>query len=862
MTTSALHDATMLKFSVSELDGFDRTHEPVSFGLSLPRGLSDGMFGDGCVTVVDSAGARFPMSCNVLSRFENRSPRWVLLKGCLSAAANTRTVYRLAPKVSPVPPVKDSASWSADLTQWSFTLSVKMADGRSLSTEIPIPSPKAFSPRAEVLDDEFISGFAGVKLRQECRTQFYRAANALRIDITLHNPQRANHEGGYWDLGDPLSLSIESAQVTATRNDAKFDDARWKRCQEQEALCADVPGHIALFQQHSGGPNYCSANHRPANGSVPKASWGSRETVNEVKTYESESARFEPTVLLSSREQDVSATMTDFWQKFPSGIEASENGFCFGLHPANDRGPMELQGGEKMTRTIWMTFDPPSNSEREPLTCLDWVHRRLNLVQDAVQLEHSGAVEGIVKQESSYPAELDAMLSEMLEGPSSFRNKNETIDEYGWRNFGDIWADHEQTYSDDPSPVISHYNNQYDLLYGLLRQFLQSGDRRWWNLAQPLAEHVTDVDIYHTEEDRWAYNGGLFWHTSHYRDVSTATHRTFSRQMTGDKHRVSGGGPGTEHNYASGLLLYHHLTGCPRAAAAVTSLADWVIAMDDGELSPFAPISATSTGNASSTSESHYHGPGRGVGNSIQVLLDAWTLTGSGHYLDKCQELIRICIHPEQDLQSLGLDHAELRWSYSVALQAILRFIEVAGDVAEETCLYARASLEPYGYWMMANERHFMDRRSELEFPTETWPAQDLRKGTTMMWLAKHHSSVDLRNDLHQHGRAFFDRALQQLLDCPTRGYTRPSAILLQQLPVFNAVCNLSNDAPTSIERDTWPDQADWTFQKDDVRTRIKTPASWPKVALRLCGIHRWKLLLAETPAGSWYRKQFRRTNR
>ena len=58
-------------------------------------------------------------------------------------------------------------------------------------------------------------------------------------------------------------------------------------------------------------------------------------------------------------------------------------------------------------------------------------------------------------------------------------------------------------------------------------QFLRSGDRRWWQAMRELAWHVIDIDIYHTDRDKAAYNRGLFWHTVHYVDADTATHRTY-----------------------------------------------------------------------------------------------------------------------------------------------------------------------------------------------------------------------------------------------------------------------------------------------------------------------------------------------
>ena len=69
-----------------------------------------------------------------------------------------------------------------------------------------------------------------------------------------------------------------------------------------------------------------------------------------------------------------------------------------------------------------------------------------------------------------------------VEGPQSFFSKREVIDEYGWRNFGDIYADHEAVNHDGPDKFISHYNNQYDFIYGAAVHFLRSGDRRWFRV--------------------------------------------------------------------------------------------------------------------------------------------------------------------------------------------------------------------------------------------------------------------------------------------------------------------------------------------------------------------------------------------
>src|SRR5205085_1892300 len=142
----------------------------------------------------------------------------------------------------------------------------------------------------------------------------------------------------------------------------------------------------------------------------------------------------------------------------------------------------------------------------------------------------------------------------------------------------------------------------YDVVLGTLVHYLRTGDERWLAIFAPLARHVIDIDIYHTSEDRAAYNGGLFWHTDHYRDAATGTHRCYSRANQ-QPDRPYGGGPCNEHNYTTGLLHYYYLTGDPLAREAVLSLADWVVGMDDGRQTVFGIVDEGPTGRASSTTE-------------------------------------------------------------------------------------------------------------------------------------------------------------------------------------------------------------------------------------------------------------------
>jgi hypothetical protein len=347
------------------------------------------------------------------------------------------------------------------------------------------------------------------------------------------------------------------------------------------------------------------------------------------------------------------------------------------------------------------------------------------------------------------------------------------IDEYGWRNFGELYADHEAV---DVPGLVSHYNNQYDAVAGFMTRFMQTADHRWWTLGHDLAVHVADIDLYHTDRDRAAYSGGYFWHTQHYQAAGTATHRAYSKRSG-----TSGGGPCSEHNYTTGLMLHYFLTGSEKSRAAVIQLATWVIDMDDGRKSRFRWIDRRDTGLASVTRDPDFHGPGRGAGNSINALIDAHRLTGEPRFLDKVEALIARCVHPDDDPAAIRPLDAENRWSYTVFLQALGKYLEYRAEreLVDAKFEYARAVLLKYATWMCAHERPYLDTPEQLEYPTETWAAQDIRKAAVFEFAARHTRDEGARASFLARADGFVDYAVTTLLQSRTGRLTRPLVLLL-----------------------------------------------------------------------------------
>jgi hypothetical protein len=663
-----------------------------------------------------------------------------------------------------------------------------------------------------------------------------RGSGLMRIDFTLHNPRRARHRGGLWDLGDAGSMLFRTLSINLRLTGAQPTSIAWR-------LAPDAPEQrstamsMRIHQASSGGERWDSRNHVDRTGRVALPFRGCRIVEGERT---SERHRVSPALTQIAAGVRLSATCTKFWQQFPSAAAAAPDGLTIGLFPPQSEVPFELQGGERTTRTAFVLLareDGPDGGD------VAWVHDPLVPCLPPEYVAASEAFPHFIAAARDPHADYVRLTEEALDGPHSFFAKREAIDEYGWRNFGDTWADHEDVHYRGEHPVISHYNNQYDLLYGLLLHFARSADRRWFELAEDLARHVMDIDLYHTADDKPAYSGGPFWHTAHYESAGRATHRSYSADSSAAQaRRPFGGGPSCEHNYTTGLLFFHYLTGDPRARAAVAQLADWVLRMDDGTSSLLGAVDPGPTGLASYTRTFDYHGPGRGAGNSINALLDAHRLVGSTHYLAAAEALIARCIHPRDDPDRLGLADAETRWSYTVFLQAVGKYLDHKCELGERDAAFdlARASLAHYARWMLAHETPFTARFDRVEYPTETWPAQDVRKSCVFDYAAQYGPPA-LREPASAAAEQFFAAALDGVLAFDTRACTRPLAILLAN-GVQRGRFRLAPPAPLADDAG-WRDFAsasEFRSQKERVRSRLRTASGWLALARAALQPHVW----------------------
>ncbi|MGE3957958.1 MAG: hypothetical protein AB7H96_14660 [Vicinamibacterales bacterium] len=769
-----------------------RRREPVVLGVPLPRGA---VREASSVRAESPEGRPLPMAGRVADRWPDGSVRWLFCDLLVDAEPGSECPVVLTTSARPagadLPAVQVSTTAGGlriDTGPAAFVLGAARpfpfgtvsvdrhaylddaasgleveVNGQRFTIAIASTALRSHTPvRCEVLVTGAARHGAMCPLTIEARLVFVAGSATVRAEITQVNPRRAEHPGGCWVLGDRGSLQVRSVcRLTPLRG---IDDVH-ARISTDDAYDGPVP--FEVHQESSGGAAWNGRIHVNHEGRVPLRFRGYR-----VRTPggERNGLRAAPVVEVAGDGRSLTVAVPDFWQNFPQAIGVDARCLEIGFFPAQASDPQELQGGEQKTHALVVAFAPDDVTD-EPLA---WVHDPLLVGPNPDWIASTGAVPFLTAAARDPHQEYLALVSTALDAEHGFPTKQERADQYGWRHFGDLPADHESAFLPEGQVNVSHYNNQYDALAWFAVHFLRTGDPRWHGLMGSLAAHVRDIDIYHTRGDKAAYNGGLFWHTDHYVDAGTSTHRTYP---TGS----DGGGPSNEHNYNVGLWLHYLLTGDERSKDAAVGLGQWVLDMDDGSQAVFKYLAHGATGLASSTGSSTYHGPGRGAANSILACMVAHQLTADARFAAKADELIRRCIHPLDDLSARRLDDVERRWYYTVFLQTLGQYLYAKWERGEFDAMfdYARASLLHYSAYIVDHETPYLEHPERLEFPTETWVAQDLRKGDALLWAAFFAIDPVSRARFLASADRFFEYAIPTLRGMATHVYTRPTTLAL-----------------------------------------------------------------------------------
>ena len=785
----------LVDIKLRETGGIGRRDEPVCFGVPLPAGAVSGV----SQIRLNDGSEDLPLDCSATQYWPDGSVRWCLLDTVVAVAAraektlelcigertNTQSGVRVtvgAPDqpctvdtgvvqfqvdTSAIGVLQDQSSLKFDSPQ------LKMSGGQPTMT-VQSAHWSATEARAKiVLTQQGV--YVGAQGQELCRFEselaFHASSAKVHWQFTLHNPRAAQHPGGLWDLGDPASLIFQGLEFSLG---LPTEDGL--RLQAEPGLeWSIVAEQLKLYQASSGGEHWDSPNHVDQSGRCNLDFSGYRLQSGD---QDSSGSRASPLLYHTA---GFGVYIDRFWQNFPKAIESDAGSLRIQLFPPGCPYAHELQPGERKTHRIRFDF-AADESTREGLRAPLQIHLPPEYLAETAAVQHFAASNEAI----------DELIQIGLDERAGFQAKREIIDEYGWRNFGDIFADHESLYLPQGKLFISHYNNQYDPLYGFLRQYLHSGDPRWMTMANELAWHIGDIDIYSTVEDREEYNGGLFWHTDHYVDAFTASHRTYSRHQRPNGQDVTqGGGPGAEHCYTHGLMLHYCLTGCNRSRQAVLQLTQWITRFYEGTgtlvetLFDIKSRVLPRIRNADDPGKilDHRYPFNRGVGNYVNALLDSHALSGDDAYFQQAERVIGLTFSPQDNIADRNLADVETTWFYSIFLQAVARFLEVKKQRGERSTAgygFVSSAFIKYAQWIADHDRPYLSQPDILEFPNDTWVAQDIRKACILYYASSYAADDEHRSALLKRADYFYQYVCDALMKSDTRHYSRILAILMQ----------------------------------------------------------------------------------
>ena len=115
---------------------------------------------------------------------------------------------------------------------------------------------------------------------------------------------------------------------------------------------------------------------------------------------------------------------------------------------------------------------------------------------------------------------------------------------------------------------------------------------------------------------------------------------------------------------------------------------------------------------------------------------------------------------------------------------------------------------------MVENEQTYLATPEKMEYPNETWAAQDFRKTNVLLYASKY-SEIGSKNKFIEKAEQVYIEAIEQLLEFDTNQLTRPIALLMQNGMMFSCFKTNSVDFNRSRFTSTRNKGAELTKKKN-----------------------------------------------
>lgn len=234
---------------------------------------------------------------------------------------------------------------------------------------------------------------------------------------------------------------------------------------------------------------------------------------------------------VSNSKSTLASYVQDFWQEFPNEISLTAKELHLRFHPARsiegkaDQSYPKLDSstgrfdrpntfysprvGMAKTNRVRLGFYAGVSQPTEMIKINSHYQKHAPLMLASRDWITKSGVFGKISTSDSYTRRYDNWLMSSIYELSFKEGKRPIL--YGWRDYGDRmyhgWIDEV-----DGVRIPGFYNDAHVGSNAFFRQYLRTGDERWWHTAEIATRHFMDIDISHSKRyGRHGHKGKKIW---------------------------------------------------------------------------------------------------------------------------------------------------------------------------------------------------------------------------------------------------------------------------------------------------------------------------------------------------------------
>lgn len=287
---------------------------------------------------------------------------------------------------------------------------------------------------------------------------------------------------------------------------------------------------------------------------------------------------------IGTESSSMGAMVKDFWQEFPNEMAATPKSVTFRLHPPRaiegkpDIRPVKLTTSNKRydrpntlysprvgmakTSRIRLVFKKGAIPAKQLVANNKHYQKHAPLMWASSAYATGTGVFGDISPSNSSTKRFDNYLMNSIYEVSFKEGKIPIL--YGWRDHGDRlyhgWIDEE-----DGVRVPGFYNDAHVGSNTYFKQYLRTGDLRWWHTAEIATNHFIDIDVSHGRRfGRHSYKRAKYWSPAG--EPMLISHGNYDHTSRGIH---------LGHAHVSGMTDYYLLTGDKRTKDVLDMTSNW-----------------------------------------------------------------------------------------------------------------------------------------------------------------------------------------------------------------------------------------------------------------------------------------------